>query len=249
MGDISPHSRSFEAPLPSIRPILPIHGDPNTFATSYSTPTTAAISAAITMTPQVSSLPGQPTSSDTTNSETSGYPSPPFNASFDLGGSSNDDDDDGIWDGLKNGTKAGVGMAITIGVLIIVAISVWYCCGCCGLRARRRKRRDGQRAPDTSTQHPVPLNTMSSGPAPPPQNDAPPTYEEVVPPQHQHIAGGARHIRNDEEEGVVADGKTPLSEIPFEDVVLDHSPSEGSSRSFGERHHGLGGDTRGHTNT
>ncbi|KAG4440049.1 hypothetical protein IFR05_004499 [Cadophora sp. M221] len=157
--------------------------------------------------------------------------------------------DDGFFDRLESGTKAGMGIAIAFGVLIIVIVSAWYCCGCCGLRARRRKRREGTRAPDINTQRPVPLNTMNSNTAPPPAGDAPPQYEEAVPPRHQHIAGGARYIREDEEEGVISDGKTPLSEIPFEDVVLDHSPSEGSSRSFSERHHGLGGDTTGHTNT
>ncbi|KAH6722240.1 hypothetical protein DL95DRAFT_96569 [Leptodontidium sp. 2 PMI_412] len=160
-----------------------------------------------------------------------------------------DKNHDGFFDRLESGTKAGMGIAIAFGILIIVIVSTWYCCGCCGLRARRRKRREGTRAPDINTQRPVPLNTMNSNTAPPPAGDAPPQYEEAVPPRHQHIAGGARYIREDEEEGVISDGKTPLSEIPFEDVVLDHSPSEGSSRSFSERHHGLGGDTTGHTNT
>jgi hypothetical protein len=44
-----------------------------------------------------------------------------------------------------------------------------------------------------------------------------------------------------------------LSEIPFEDVVLDRpggsgSGSPSSAREFA-RHHELGGDTRGHTNS
>lgn len=77
----------------------------------------------------------------------------------------------------------------------------------------------------------------------------PPLYEEAVPPEHQYVAGGATYVREDDEQGIISDGKTPLSEIPFEDVVLDHSPSEGSARSFGERHHGLGGDTTGHVNS
>jgi hypothetical protein len=85
----------------------------------------------------------------------------------------------------------------------------------------------------------------------------PPQYAEVVPPQHQTIAGGITHVR-EEEEGVISDGKTPLSEIPFEDVVLDQPVSAGSgsgsgspssAREFAMRHHGLGGDTRGHTNS
>ena len=81
----------------------------------------------------------------------------------------------------------------------------------------------------------------------------PPRYEEVVPAQHQRLAGGIAHVRpNDEEEGVISDGKTPLSEIPFEDVVLDQgSSSSGSSPShaFASTHHLGGGDTTGHTNT
>ncbi len=81
----------------------------------------------------------------------------------------------------------------------------------------------------------------------------PPRYEEVVPSQHQTIAGGIAHVRDDDErnvaDGIVADGKTPLSEIAFEDVVLDRSNGEGSSRTFEAQHFGLGGDTRGHTNS
>jgi hypothetical protein len=76
-----------------------------------------------------------------------------------------------------------------------------------------------------------------------------------VPPQHQTVEGGITHVR-DEEEGVISDGKTPLSEIPFEDVRLEEvesSSGSGSSSSanatFGERHHAMGGDTRGHTNS
>ncbi|PVH84533.1 hypothetical protein DL98DRAFT_584608 [Cadophora sp. DSE1049] len=196
--------------------------------------------------------------SDTTSSQTtpalsvmtSYVPSPVVPASYPTNSGYHDKDDkDSFFERLENGTKAAVGVAVTVGVIIIVALSVWYCCGCCGLRARRRKRREGLRAPDINSQRPVPLNTMNSSQAPPPAGDAPPQYEEAVPPRHQHIAGGARHIRQEEDDAVISDGKTPLSEIPFEDVVLDHSPSEGSSRSFSERHHGLGGDTRGHTNT
>ncbi|KAH7407617.1 hypothetical protein BKA64DRAFT_706026 [Cadophora sp. MPI-SDFR-AT-0126] len=193
------------------------------------------------------------TSSQTTpkpSMMTSYTPSPVIPASYPTNsGYPGNDTKDNFFERLESGTKAAVGVAITVGVIIIVALSVWYCCGCCGLRARRRKRREGMRAPDINSQRPVPLNAMASGQAPPPAGDAPPQYEEAVPPQHQHIAGGARHMRQEEDDAVISDGKTPLSEIPFEDVVLDHSPSEGSSRSFSERHHGLGGDTRGHTNT
>lgn len=83
-------------------------------------------------------------------------------------------------------------------------------------------------------------------------------YAEVAPPEHQTVAGGMRDAnevqRIEEESAVVSDGKTPLSEIPFEDVVLERHVSESessgsSSRGFEARHHGMGGDTRGHTNT
>ena len=82
---------------------------------------------------------------------------------------------------------------------------------------------------------------------------APPQYEEVVPPAHQSLAGGMRNsIMSDDEAGmgVVADGKMPLSEIPFEDVVLESVSSHSSqNREFNERHRMGGGDTRGHTNS
>ena len=83
-------------------------------------------------------------------------------------------------------------------------------------------------------------------------------YAEVAPPEHQTVAGGMRDAnelrRIEEEAAVVSDGKTPLSEIPFEDVVLERQVSESessgsSNRGFETRHHGMGGDTRGHTNT
>jgi len=85
-----------------------------------------------------------------------------------------------------------------------------------------------------------------------PDGDAPPSYEEVVPPQHRRLAGGIPNTNttSEEDDAVVSDGKTPLSEIPFEDVVLDHVSSHGSgSRTFDQMHHGAGGDTRGHTNS
>ena len=83
-------------------------------------------------------------------------------------------------------------------------------------------------------------------------------YAEVAPPEHQTVAGGIRDAnevqRVEDESAVVSDGKTPLSEIPFEDVVLERHASESessgsSSRGFEQRHHGIGGDTTGHTNT
>merc|ERR1712093_97639 len=113
---------------------------------------------------------------------TSYIPSPVVPASYPTNsGYPHKDDKDSFFDRLEDGTKAAMGVAITVGVLIIVALSVWYCCGCCGLRARRRKRREGLRAPDINTQRPVPLNTMNSSHAPPPAGDAPPQYEEAIP--------------------------------------------------------------------
>lgn len=103
-------------------------------------------------------------------------------------------------------------------------------------------------------------------------SDAPPSYEEIVPATHQRIAGGMNHrgmptgnyttapLDEEDGEGMVADGKMPLSEIPFEDVVLDshttaggESSSSGSSfreggRDFESRHAEAGGDTTGHSN-
>ncbi|CAL3967589.1 hypothetical protein PZA11_003846 [Diplocarpon coronariae] len=154
---------------------------------------------------------------------------------------------EGLLGRLESGTKVGMGIGITVGVLAIILFSAWYCCGCCGLRARGRKRHaEATRVPELNNQQPVPLSRIEnrdSGTA----GAAPPLYEEAVPPRHRHIAGGATYL-SEEEEGVISDGKTPLSEFPFEDVVLDPSPPDGSSMSFRDRHHGLGGDTRGHTN-
>jgi hypothetical protein len=87
-----------------------------------------------------------------------------------------------------------------------------------------------------------------------PGPDAPPSYEEVVPP-HLSLATGPPRVvlAPGPEDGVVADGKTPLSEIPFEDVMLEPSSSSSSSGSanqaFEAVHHNGIGDTRGHTNS
>jgi hypothetical protein len=118
--------------------------------------------------------------------------------------------------------------------------------------------------PEQGNRGDLPLSTMPGAERRGRQDDRavdgdppPPQYEETAPHQHQTIAGGITHVR-EEEEGVISDGKTPLSEIPFEDVVLDHPVSAGSAsgsgspssaREFAMRHHGLGGDTRGHTNS
>lgn len=177
----------------------------------------------------------------------------------------------GFWSHLNHGLQIGVILIIVLGVIGIVLLSMWYCCGCCGLRPQRnRTSQPGQDNPRRRLQprrgnpNSHPLTTISdaearrragqdSGTAN--EDPPPPQYQETPPPQHQTIAGGITHVR-DEEEGIISDGKTPLSEIPFEDVVLNHydsgesgSGSPSSAREFASRHQGLGGDTTGHTNS
>jgi hypothetical protein len=171
-------------------------------------------------------------------------------------------DSSNFWNNLEYGAKIGIVLVVVVGILCIVLFSMWYCCGCCGGRCCGKKRR---RTPNPSAERgDLPLHTIQrSGEAERVQRNTiggdlpPPRYEEAVPPQHQTVEGGITHVR-DEEEGVISDGKTPLSEIPFEDVRLDQVESgsgsgSGSSSSanaaFGERHHAMGGDTRGHTNS
>lgn len=84
--------------------------------------------------------------------------------------------------------------------------------------------------------------------------DAPPSYEEVAPPHLSLATGPPRMVlAAGPEDAVVADGKTPLSEIPFEDVMLEQSSSSSSTSSanqaFETVHHNGMGDTRGHTNS
>jgi hypothetical protein len=206
-------------------------------------------------TPSVKQAEDKFTTSSTTTSGTISAtippPSPTKSAINSISTVINDhlDEKKNFWNNMAQGAKGGVIFVIVIGVMLIIAFSIWYCCGCCGLRARRRKRIEATENANRS----VPLHTVHNqatdvnrgvplGEVPPPR------YEESVPLQHQRIEGGITHVR-EEEEGIISDGKTPLSEIPFEDVVLDYSPSEGSARGFGDRHHGLGGDTTGHTNS
>jgi hypothetical protein len=202
-------------------------------------------------TPSVKQAEDKFTTSSTTTSGTISAtippPSPTKSAINSISTVINDhlDEKKNFWNNMAQGAKGGVIFVIVIGVMLIIA----FCCGCCGLRARRRKRIEATENANRS----VPLHTVHNqatdvnrgvplGEVPPPR------YEESVPLQHQRIEGGITHVR-EEEEGIISDGKTPLSEIPFEDVVLDYSPSEGSARGFGDRHHGLGGDTTGHTNS
>lgn len=164
-------------------------------------------------------------------------------------------DTNGGWGAMEHGTHIGVIVSIIIGIIFIVFFSFWFCCGG---RAWWSKHHGSHRT-DAGE---LPLYAVRGG-----RNtqagvnraedgiDAPPTYAEVAPPEHQTVAGGMRNeVERQEEEAVVSDGKTPLSEIPFEDVVLERNPSESessssASRDFEQRHHGMGGDTRGHTNT
>jgi hypothetical protein len=159
-------------------------------------------------------------------------------------------DGPGPWDSLGPGKQAVVILVILMGTLAVVLLSSWFCCGCCGLRRRRRKRIEAQQQSGVDNTRSIPLHTIANRiPGVAPRGDVPPPqYEEVVPPQHTTVAGGIGHVR-EEDSAIVADGKTPLSEIPFEDVVLDRSVGEGSSRTFENRHYGLGGDTTGHTNS
>ncbi|RDL37528.1 uncharacterized protein BP5553_04961 [Venustampulla echinocandica] len=160
------------------------------------------------------------------------------------------DPEDSLFERLTSGSKAGVAMAIVIGVVVVIILSAWFCCNCCGLRKRRNPPHNNPRVTNVMPLHtmqnrvpPVPVATHPPGEAPPP------AYEEVVRPQHPRVMTDVPHTR-EEDAGVISDGKTPLSEIPFEDVVLDHASSQSSSsRTFEQNHHGFGGDTRGHTNS
>lgn len=156
---------------------------------------------------------------------------------------------------FSNGAKAGTAMGALF-VIALIVLASWYCC--CSGRARRRRQLSAGAAPAVSNQGiqnlPVPLNTMPAAHlanrnGPMPGDAPPPQYQEVLPPRHQTIAGGVTHVRQ-EEEGIISDGKTPLSEIPFEDVVISSASSAGSSsRNFEQTHHAGGGNTYGHTNS
>jgi hypothetical protein len=173
-------------------------------------------------------------------------------------GFGNGNDNNSGWGNMASGTHIGVIVSIIIAVILIVFFSFWFCCGG---RAWWSRKHD----PHPTDAGGLPLYTMRNGRNTQPGvhraevgGDAPPVYEEVAPPQHQTLARGLRSAeevqRAEVEEAIVSDGKTPLSEIPFEDVVLERYPSgsessSSASREFQQRHHGMGGDTRGHTNT
>lgn len=172
-----------------------------------------------------------------------------------------DDNGDGPFDGMGRGVKEGVIVLILMGVAAIVFASVWFCCGGKKRWAKRKAaRREATGLPlhsitsQSQEQSREPPQPVTQPVAQPVEDLPPPSYEEVVPAQHQRLAGGLP-LRDEEEDGMVVDGKTPLSEIPFEDVVLDHSPTGSSSsassanQAFSARHHNQYGDTRGHSNS
>lgn len=83
----------------------------------------------------------------------------------------------------------------------------------------------------------------------------PPRYEEVVSLHNRAPGGGILLVSADDEAGVVADGKMPISEMALEDVVLEdytQLSSQGSASSASQRfaaiHHDGIGNTMGHTN-
>ena len=128
----------------------------------------------------------------------------------------------------------GVVMSVIVGMSVLIALAVWYCCG-----GRARWNRRHQQPNATS----LPLYTVdNTAPEVRALGDALPIYAEVPPPEHQTVAGGTRDANEqrrveEEEAAVVSDGKTPLSEIPFEDVVLgmhgsDNQSSSGESSQF-----------------
>lgn len=159
------------------------------------------------------------------------------------------DDDNGYWGGTKIAASI-----VPIAFIALLIFGSWYYC--CGGRRHRQQRRAARSLPGPV--QPLQNRDIELTPVPPAHlagNDngdlSPPQYAEVLPPRHQTIAGGVTHVR-EEEEGVISDGKTPLSEIPFEDVVVSSASSLGSgssAREFGHVHRGGGGNTHGHTNS
>ncbi|KAG9237574.1 hypothetical protein BJ875DRAFT_142518 [Amylocarpus encephaloides] len=173
-------------------------------------------------------------------------------------------DDKSTWEEMSGGLKAIVAISILIGVVMIIVFSAWFCCGCCGIRNKRRGMapKNSRRGLGSNQSHQTPAPTHGGGlplqniqqpalqrqhtPQMIPTGDVPPpSYEQSLPSRHSPFA-----IVNprDEEDGVISDGKTPLSEIPFEDVNLEHSRTgTSSSQTFEQRHHGFGDTTGGHT--
>jgi hypothetical protein len=190
--------------------------------------------------------------------------SPTYSNSYPTESSYLDAGNKNFWQELAGGARVGIVCVVVFGVFCLALFSAWFCCGCCHGRCCGRKRR---RPAAQENRGDLPLSTMGGAERRGRQNEGgidtdppPPQYAEAVPPQHQTIEGGITHVREEreEEEGIISDGKTPLSEIPFEDIPLGHPVSAGSgsgsgspssAREFALRHHAQGGDTRGHTSS
>lgn len=236
-------------PIPSFQTTPPIaiasstHTAFATTQTAFVTMTSPNMNQAPPATPSASIGISISTSTIISNSQATpgGYTSPPYQ----------DTNQNGP-DEMGPGVKGGIAVSALIFIVIVIFLSFWFCCG--GHRKWKKSRVDGE-------QRGLPLHNVNNPSVPHGPNAAgiqargeapPPRYEEVVPPQHQRLAGGmpVAHVRNEEDEGMIADGKTPLSEIPFEDVVLDRTPSgSSSSQSFSMARHAGSGDTTGHTNS
>jgi hypothetical protein len=237
-------SQTRPGPFPS----SPTYWSPRTF-TASAIPSSAIPSSAISNSAYNREMP------TLTSSNTGSYPTetPIFD-----GGNKN------FWEALAGGARIGVVCVVVFGILCLVLFSAWFCCGCChGRRCGRRRSRPATQ----ENRGDLPLSIMGGaersgrpGEGGVDADPPPPQYAEAVPPQHQTIEGGITHVREEreEEEGIISDGKTPLSEIPFEDIALGHPVSAGSgsgsgspssAREFALRHHAQEGDTRGHTNS
>ncbi|KAH8820875.1 hypothetical protein F5884DRAFT_745214 [Xylogone sp. PMI_703] len=182
-----------------------------------------------------------------------------------------------VWERISTGAKVAIIIAIILGVIVIVIFSLLFCCGCCCWKSPLSSV--GRRNIAEETGRAVPLenvapDTTHAGITPveaPAQRrlslrrrprDAPPSYEEAVPASHQQLAIGEpiSPVPEEDASNIVVDGKTPLSEIPFEDVDVNAlgGPSSSASASsaavsasevrlFHDAHHNQAGDTTGHT--
>ncbi|RDW79785.1 hypothetical protein BP6252_04423 [Coleophoma cylindrospora] len=184
-----------------------------------------------------------------------------------------------------HGIGIGAVAGIAVGVLILAAAGVcwviWRCCACCGRNRRREAReplseveqhldtnmllRGGNHSLSAASPASTTISMAAHSVARPPSldpNAPPPSYDairhdEIVPAHAHHRIGGQGH-GEDDEFNVVADGKMPLSEIPFEDVDIEALyrfesnsaiSSINASRDFAQNHRLAGGNTIGHTNS
>ncbi|RFU28529.1 hypothetical protein B7463_g7821, partial [Scytalidium lignicola] len=182
--------------------------------------------------------------------------------------------DGSVWERISTGARVAIVIAVIIAVLLIVILSIIFCCGCCCGRSPfatigRRNIAEETGRGDVPLEN-VPADgtngAVAASDAPAQRRrsrrrrtrDAPPSYEEAVPPTHQQLAVGEpiSPVVEEDASNMVVDGKTPLSEIPFEDVDANalREPSSSASasssseaRSFHEVHHAGPGDTTGHT--